>query len=388
MKKLLALVLALAMVLSLSAVAFAKEKDVTEYGIGISTKEVAKKAYTFSADSKAMQDYVIQYGKSAYLPIVTDTIVEVGGFDVDVVELISKSDLVDGLKIKVEYETGKDLIEGVSLVKKKVNNPAAIEGVDTAEPGYYYFIEMKVVKKDKSTASEDVIGTITLNKSKKSDIKSYITPSGIEVKSEDGEKLPVKVKNLEIDFSFVVSYEHAYYAHYDSGYKGSEELYVTGDDVTELEPDTYYLLKYSNDEEVEFTFGLDENEGSFTVDVSGQSKNVMYYTTTLNEDVAAANPDAKIFELNFNNVKFNRTGEFTYEGEDFEYAYQLMADGSLKKLGEFSGEEVSFKTRELGTYIFSDVELVAPSVPVEEPVVEPGVVEPAPVVNPATGGDA
>ena len=62
-----------------------------------------------------------------------------------------------------------------------------------------------------------------------------------------------------------------------------------------------------------------------------------------------------------------------------------MEDGSLKLLGEFDGEEISFKTRVLGRYLFSDVELTAAPAEVEEPTVEVPTVD---VTNPSTGAIA
>ena len=112
---------------------------------------------------------------------------------------------------------------------------------------------------------------------------------------------------------------------------------------------------------MEFSFGLEPNEGTFTVDVSGQGKNLLNYNTAADEALCAANPDAAVWFLNFNGVRFNRTGEFLYEADGLNYAYQIMADGSLKLLGEFEDGEVSFKTRTLGRYAFSDIELTAAS---------------------------
>lgn len=351
MKKVFALVLAVAMVMSLSAVAFAKGTETNDGVVG-----VVENVFGYSADKNTMTVKQIQYGKPAYIALLAKGDV-----------LISDSDIVDGLKVKAEYEMGKELVAdaGVSVVKKYVENASTI--VEGAEPGYYYFVEIKTVAKE-TTSDADIIATLELNKSKKGD--------------DEGKNY--KVKDLEIDIEVNVGYENSYYDWYtDSGV----ELYVYGDtvgDETELEPETYYLLKYDYDDETEFTFGAfaDQNEGTFTVDVSGQGKNLLYYDTKLDDGIADANPDAKIFALNFNNTKFNRTGEFMYEGEDFEYAYQLMADGSLKLLGEFDGEEITFKTRVLGSYLFSDVELVAAPAAVEEPSVEVPTVD---VTNPATG---
>lgn len=356
MKKVFALVLAVAMVMSLSAVAFAKGTETNDGVVG-----VVENVFGYSADKNTMTVKQIQYGKPAYIALLAKGDV-----------LISDSDIVDGLKVKAEYEMGKELVaeNGISVVKKRVDN-LALDGTalkdDEGVDGYYYFIEIKTVAKE-TTSDADIIATFELNKSKKGD--------------DEGKNY--KVKDLEIDVEINVGYENSYLDYYtDSGV----ELYVYGDtvgDETELEPETYYLLKYDYDDETEFTFGAfaDQNEGTFTVDVSGQGKNLLYYDTKLDDGIAAANVDAKIFALNFNNTKFNRTGEFMYEGEDFEYAYQLMADGSLKLLGEFDGEEITFKTRVLGSYLFSDVELVAAPAAVEEPSVEVPTVD---VTNPATG---
>lgn len=354
MKKVFALVLAVAMVMSLSAVSFAAYTPSVD-----GVDEVGEVALGYSADKNTMTAKQIQYGKAAYFPLLAQG------------ELFDNSEIVDGMKVKADYEMGKELVaeNGISIVKKRVDNmkkDGTIVADDKGDEGYYYFIEVKTVAKE-TTSDADIIATLELNKSKKGDDagKDY------------------KVKDFEVDIEINVGYEHSYL---DSGM--DTELMVDEDTVGDgynLDPETYYLLKYDYDDEVEFTFGAEnggKNEGTFTVDVSGQGKNLLWYDTIVDEAIAAANADAKIFALNFNNTKFNRTGEFLYEGEDFEYAYQLMADGSLKLLGEFDGEEVTFKTRVLGSYLFSDVELVAAPAAVEEPSVEVPTVD---VTNPATG---
>lgn len=348
MKKVFALVLAVAMVMSLSAVAFAKTTNETHDGV----TALLDVPFEYSADKNTMTELeTYQYGKAMYFALLHGD------------ELITDSEMVDGLKIKLDCEMGKDLVESVKLVKKEVKNL-------TQEENYYYFVEIKIVAKE-TTADSDLVATIVLNKSKKGDSKN----ADYELDGEEG--ISFKVKDLETDISANIGYKKDYI---DSGVW--TDFYVDSDSTGTLEPETYYLFKYDYDEECEFEFGLEPNEGTFTVDVSGQGKNLLWYDTILDDAIADANPDAKIYAVNFNNFKFNRTGEFVYEGEDFEYAYQLMADGSLKLLGEFDGEEITFKTRVLGSYLFSDVELVAAPAAVEEPSVEVPTVD---VTNPATG---
>ena len=391
MKKFLSLLIAVAMVMGLSAVAFAKGEEINDgvQEIGIDH------ALKYSADSNKMTAFVIEYGKAAYFPILgfDRNDYELDGSEAVLKEgaemhLISRQEVVDGLKVKVDYEQGRELVESVAVVKKFVENLAfdgSIVDKRDAVPGYYYFIEFKIVPKD-TTSDADIVATVELNKSKKGDDSIGTGSNKVD--------LNYKVKDMERDITINVGYERSYYAAkvLDSGYytENAQELMVTTDSVGDsiaLAPDDPYLLKFDYDDEVEFTFGAfaDQNEGVFTVDVSGQGKVLLYYTTILDDGIAAANPDAKIFALNFNNTKFNRTGEFTYEGEDFEYAYQVMEDGSLKLLGEFDGEEISFKTRVLGRYLFSDVVLTAAPAEVEEPTVEVPTVD---VTNPSTGAIA
>ena len=206
MKKVFALVLAVAMVMSLSAVAFAKGVEIND---GVADVDTTARRY--AADSNKMIPDVIQYGKAAYFAIL-----DVEG------NLITRHEIVDGLKVKVEYEMGKELVAdaGVSVVKKYVENASTI--VDGAEAGYYYFVEIKTVAKE-TTSDADIIATLELNKSKKGD--------------DEGKNY--KVKDLEIDIEVNVGYENSYYDWYtDSGV----ELYVYGDTVgdnSELEPESY-----------------------------------------------------------------------------------------------------------------------------------------------------
>lgn len=121
---------------SLSAVSFA---DTEVYdGVGMLSGSPMK----YSADSNTMQVVpTIEYGKAAYYALLTN----VDG------ALISNSEMVDGLKVKVDYEMGQDLVadNGVSVVKKKVDNATPAEHNHVADrlaaqgAGYYYFIEIR-----------------------------------------------------------------------------------------------------------------------------------------------------------------------------------------------------------------------------------------------------
>lgn len=417
MRKILAIVLAVAMVMSMASVAFAAESFAADSrGIAQATKDNASTVYKYSADNDRMRPVgttnPAEYNGAVYIPLFSDVSTATAGdwnhsdaTGKQLINLIDTFDYVEGLKIKGKWEMNGDMVAGVSLVRKyvdfqkvdgngfgpDVNGGLPVEhiasgvlfGAATNDPagtgsnwatawaagdmpaGYYYFIEIKI-KDSSATKDIDVIGTLTLNKTKEADAAS------------GGSSF--KIKDVELDIAFNVSYEKNYIE--DANYV------VTTNFGDELAPDTYYLLKFDDDDEVDLLFGnadSAQNEGTFTVDVSGQGKVLLYFTTTADDNIVAANPDAALRFVNFNNVKFNRTGEYVYEWEDVKYVYEIV-DGMLVTPKNWwydaADEAVYFITRELGSYVFSDTELV--NAVADEPVVEAPVDEV--ISNPATGG--
>lgn len=360
MKKTFALVLAVAMVMSLSAISLAASSTNNNAGF-----EIDSAAMKYGSDKNEMYVTQIQYGKAAYFGIYMDDPSDDETEDKGP-QLLSDYNDVEKIKVKAKWEMGSDLVDSVSIVKKLIDpaRSADLAYTPSAE-GYYYFVEVKTVFKS-TTSDADIIGTLTFNK-KKSDESAWI------------------LDDLDEDISINVGYENSYL---DS----TKDLTIASD-KDNLKWDTYYLLKFDYDDEVELSFGYGnggDNEGTFTVDVSGQGKLLLYYLTTAPEEDAliAANPGAEMNFLCFNNVKFNRTGEFCYEMEDGAYAYQIV-DGQLVEIPgceyDDSDESFYFNTRVLGSYVFSDVELVNPAPAVSE---EPVVTAPTPVENPETGAAA
>lgn len=359
MKKTFALVLAIAMVMSLAAVSMAAEVVMTGLDSGNGVV-----AYKYDADIDQMQDKgYIEWGGTAYFPIVYT-----GS------ELTSIYGQVEKMKVKTSWEMGSDLVESVSIVKKYVESWKSGSTVSTPAafvPGYYYFVAVKVVSKE-TYSDADIVGTLTFNM--KADKDTSV-----------GSNTVGKTDDLDVDISFNVAYEYSDWTDAKNAIVESDSFYIRYDRA--------YALKFSADidDDVEFTFGgtegkSDENEGTFTVDCSGQGKLYMKLTTTANDAIVAANPTANLKFINFSNVKFNRTGEFAYEMEDGAYAYQVV-DGKLVAIPgceyDESDETFYFNTRVLGSYVFSDVELVDAAVAAPEaPVVE------APVENPTTGAAA
>ena len=344
MKKTFALVLAVAMVMSLAAVSFAAPQD-RPVGAAITaanstvkenSKLTLKGPYRYDSDTNSMLEKVVQYGKAAYWQVLYNG------------NAVTDYNDVEKLKIKAKWEMGSDLVESLSIVKKNVGGNATTNS-------YAYYVELKT-KANFSTSDSDIIGTLTFNMKKNKDA----SPAFVDYEFDDADfdiTLNVFVENNWLD---------------------SASSFEIDDDFNNvLKPETKYLLKFNSDDEVDLEFGLGQNEGTFTVDVSGQGKVILEFNTLAVEALAAANPSAKMFFVNFNDTKFNRTGELAYEWEDGKYAYQII-DGKLKAIGEYDDADECFyiNTRVLGSYVFSDVELVdaAPAVtaPTETPVVNPG----------------
>jgi len=341
MKKFFALVLAVAMIMSMAAVSMAATNVVDLKG-----------PYDYDADKDAMLSAnagnVLSYGDTVYYLLKVDG------------DALTDYALVEKLKVKVAYEMGEELVEGVSIVKKYVDWAS----YSSLPADYYYFVAFKTASKA-TTADADVVGTLELSRKKIKDDDQVAGAYNGEIDDE------------EIDFAFNLFYE-------TSWLDGAETKVVLGTgsgevDTLDLKWDKDYALKFNSDEEVELNFGYDAvNEGTFTVDASGQGKVYLRYNTKADEAIVAANPGVKMHFINFNNVKFNRTGEFVYEMEEIAAAYKVV-DGALVEIAglEIEDDEVFFNTRVLESYVFADAELVNPVV--EAPVVAPE------VTNPTTG---
>jgi|GEM_PF-1554795 len=323
------------------AIAYTPSEEAQSGGSGI----ILEGPYLYKPEYDAMMDEnaiarekeAFEYGEPVYYLIVDETLANGAGEGYP----INNKKYVEKLKVKAEWNMGGSAVESVSVVKKFVDRDAEKNTCNTIpESGYYYFLEIVTAEK-KGTAETDVAGIIEFDR--KNDNKK-----GVE-----------KIKDCKVDIDFTVFYPRNWLNDNTIGSKGAE-----------LEWDTPYVLKFDYDDETELTFGSSNgghNEGVFTVDVSGQGKIYMEYSTEPNEAIAAANEGAKMDFLTFSGVngvgvKFNRTGEFVYEMEDAAYAYRVV-DGKLAPIAglEVEDDEFIFNTNRLEAYVFSDTELVDPA---------------------------
>ena len=320
MKKLFAIALAAAMIFSMAATSFAANDFFY----------VDPYAGDYDEDEKVMwysgENYV-NYGDTAYFYVLDN-------FDWGA-EIGADKRFYEDLKIKTTFEQGEELVESVKLVRLNAN------GRDY--PIYIYYIAVEIA--DSASVSEaDIIGTFEIDR---------------KAVKENGNELSPKIDGLKVDFTINVFHEYTWI--WNQG-----GCLITGDDDYIFEYDEEYVLKFDCDEEVEFQFGDPDsglNEGTFTVDVSGQGKVFLNWNTDANEALAAANPGVDMHFVNFNDVKFNRAGEFVYEMEDGVAAY-VIHDGVVTKMEncyDETEEAFVFRTNVLCNYVFANAELVIPA---------------------------
>lgn len=422
MKKFLASLLAVSLIASMSAVSFASH--VSDYEIdGKYDKTSPEKAFEdqlgkdnkydkddgypldttiigpfgYDDDDKNLTTDYVEFGKTAYF-LLTNLEPDGTGSDPGTEKkLVTNSDTASNIKIKVDWEEGEDLEKGMTIVKRKVQSVGVYKHIDADHEDqfvrdgdlasdlasnygfvedankYYYMLSVKIGDSS-STSDADLIGTLTLSKSKKP-----------------------KADDHEYNIAINVDWENSYRRENKDGEK---EFNNVSDDIGPLLAETYYSVKFDGDDEIEIEF---EDESTFNVDISGQGKVLIYYDTDFNSKIAAKYPLAELNFWNGNGAKFNRTGEFFLrvgdDAEDYaQFLYQVNADGTLSEVPGAEYDEGDggfyFKTRTLGTYVYSDMELEVKSNSSsgnDDVVVTPDPVAPVtPVapINPGTGAKA
>ena len=401
MKKFLAMLLAVSMVASMSAVSFAVSGS-SRTLTGTPDKTTPADAYAsmikdgkyddddgypidttligpfgYNSDDKNLTIDSVEYGKTAYF-LLTEYYLDSG----EETRLVTQSESTDKLKVKGDWEEGKSLVDGMAITKKKVNGFGVYDDLDDKDnftedadftsdmandygfvSGKYYYMVAITVEDSSSTSDADIIGALTLSKSK-------------------------KPKADDIDFDVAINVD------WEQSYRKTEDLTIEGD-YDPIYSETYYALKFDCDEEIELGFN---DDSTFTVDVSGQPKTLLYFDTDFNSSIAAKYPLAELNFWNGNGAKFNRTGEMflSIGDEDYDnyYLYQINSDGSLSEVANAEYDDADegfyFKTRTLGSYVVSDMELdtsaTESSDESDDIVVTP--VDPVTPVNPGTGARA
>ncbi len=413
MKKILSGVLAAGMIASMGVAALAAET--ADHNLGKKLGSAGSTALKISSDVASVYttngtEEMIPYGKTFYYPLftagnTTATVVETVG-TLDVVEnndeepngvvestMAYDYDYVRGVGIRATWEEGRELVEGVELVKMKMDEstevgvsdmfaveetervtvtPANFAGIDADEDEwkldyvsaatdadkdiekYYYFLAVTTKTQPTETDENDLIGTIELRKSSED--------FGIE-----GDEIEVDV-NVEL-------------------------MYLESDKIMIHDEET--VLDFGDGDTEEWIDFEDHEYDYFVVDTCDQNDLVAKVTDTFNHEIGDMYPSANLHFFNGNYATFNRTGELTLTGcglfsdMDDKFLYAVDQDGEISLVADSDSdmydeyeEAFKIKTRTLGVYFISDEELDL----VEDVVVE---TTPEPEKeNPGTGAKA
>ena len=205
------------------------------------------------------------------------------------------------------------------------------------EPGEKAAIDEIVYKDSKSaTTYQAVVFTLPeMDENKEIELVGKVgVYKSTANKDKDMEAISIKVGADAVDFSVAQNDD------FNKGPVKFEESKVKINDV------------------VNATFG---DEAEFEVDVTGQGKLNLAWNTDFNKEFAAMYDYANIDFLTFEYTpSFNKTGTlYLYAPED-AFVYEVTADGAKEIKGLAWDEDYeawTFKTRTLGAYAISDVEL-------------------------------
>lgn len=289
----------------------------------------AKNAATLTGN---VDGQTIPYGKTVYIPFV----------DADGAT-VKDSAAVSALKVSAKWTLNGKYIESIEIIKK--------EGA--------YMMAIKTVGAE--TKDKDIEGTISI--------------TGKAYAATDTDAKKVKVNKTEIDVTLTLQFDEI-----NSG----DDYEVTKDGK---------LFKFDDnrdtdmaDEEFEFTFE-EFDDVTFTVDTTHQNDIVMKADDKADENIEKANPTANMDFYNFYGATFRKAGDLFIPASKNSFIYEIVngAVVPVKAVYDDFDEGLYVRTKTLGFYVVSDVELVnATSVVAAEPTVS-AVVTNEPVANPSTG---
>jgi len=331
MKKLLSLMLALAMVLSLSAVAFAAANDLKN------SDKQAPSAIHVDGD----HPLVLDAGKASMstatdLPSFGKTVYYALYADADCTQPITRLSELEDLKVSAKWDEGAQNVQRVELVRKSVS----LNGGEKA-PACFVAV----------TTGGSSMEEIPL------DGKIYL--KGTVGSGKEKEKI-----------------NHSFNVRLTIGY-GRTVIDETQRGVEVAEGDRIYDLERNRQDEFTFTFG---DIAEAVTDVASTDELLLGYDT---DEIEILSLVYNVADLDFVSMRgaFRKTATVTIYAEPDTYLYQY-ADGRVTPVSatyDEIEEGFVFKTKTLGTYVISDIKL--PSVQIGGQTQQ----TPAAPKNPSTG---
>lgn len=291
---------------------------------------------------------------------------------------------IDDLKVNIKFTDGEEYVDTYYIDEIDCKEAGDFDGL------YAVIVELK---DNVTTKKQKIKGEIVIkNKTKKLDERDFAYSLDVnKLVVEEGEYVKTDMSSAEAETKY-----GANYAVDTDGY-----LTYRGEKVNAVnviadcefdDEDVYINLVEFNEYHTVADFAadvknieLEDNNGFyFDVKASDQGKLNLNYDNVAIKSVARIAPvDADLTFYNFYGYpEFDFTGKVTLtpEEDDVEYfVYSVAKDGKITKVNarlNEDGDAYEFKTRTLGCYVLSDMEL-----DIEDEVKDTPVVEDAPVVD-------
>ena len=346
MKKILALTLAAVMTAGMTTVAFAQAPEgvynataqqtaqqLLDAGAReIQTPALSSDVYVINSDGEVYEDVdgiekfdVLEGGDEIAIPVEVYTYYELN----DRFWYAYGSDNWNGAP--AYYTLGGDYDEDLTVWTDWDENEADVDTRfvryrDTEDGEVTRIMSVIItVPENNSDRIEDLVGTVKVGENR-STARSSNSP-------------------VEIDVSFAPDGTDEFYKY---NFDGSEVLEAGRTGIVDFDTEAG---------EIEIEFG---DKALFAVDVTGQSKLNLAWTTKFNSEIAALDESVNMDFITFTGEpSFNRTGTMYIYASDDTFLYKVV-DGKLEKVDAKYNEDYEaweFRTRTLDTYVIADGEI-------------------------------
>ncbi len=337
MKKVFALALALAMVLSLASVAFAASNSELLSSDGSVNGYInvePDQYYKWSSDGKEMKEQVEQgvakapaFGNTVYFKMTCVPEEKLTKEFLDAVDDMTDEEFAAVCTADV---TDSKQVSGLKITPKWTDGEKYVKSVEFVKKGGAYYVAVALTGSELDSA--EVSGKIYL--------KGNSGTSDYKVKVDQ-----YFTVELDVEYKSVGKEEVAE--------KYAKKLYVS-------DTKTVYDLENVDYDEYTVYFGKDTKNAiaSAVADVTNEEEVLLYYSIDEVESVVDAYPDANLDFVALTG-KFKKTAEVTVYADEGTYLYKVV-DGKVVAMdAEYDEWEEGFifNAKTLGTYVISDVEL-------------------------------
>lgn len=356
MKKILAIALAAALVLSLSTVVFAAG-DVYSTEFIDRAGEGYRKVSSDNNWVATPLNPVVNYGNTVYYRLTGATYAN-GDSSAVTYGPVTQDSAVAGLRIFDDWSVGEEWVTKTELVKKRYQ----------ATGNYEYFLAVSFKPVNTATSVADVVGEVYLKATVWENRPNRNNVTG-------GDLCETNTLSVVIELNYAppaaVSAPNAVF-------------YAMTPVITESARKFSFKDNGWDKESFDLTFSTWGDAATFTVNTVGQGDLILQATNDYNTAVGNMFPNANLNFFNGNGASFNNIGKMLIPADVGSHIYELKNGSIIPVFGAsylLCDSGFYFDTRTLGSYIVSDVPLALGAVNALTPVGSGNLV----AVNPSTG---